>query len=61
MVFDNHPSYYWTIRRELSTWVNERWPAWREDRPDFLTDRLIFMIPNDMISREEKDKMLKLT
>lgn len=61
VAFESHPSYYKAIRHDLTKWVNERWPAWKEDRPDFLSDRLILMIPDDMIPREEKNKMLGLT
>ena len=57
-VFDHHPSYYRTIKPEASNWLRERWPVWKLDKPEFLTVKQISDIPDEIMSKEEKEEMI---
>ena len=58
-IFDHHPSYYEKIRPIAEAWVKERWPVWRAERPDYISAKAIMAIPDEIISREERESLVR--
>ena len=56
-VFDQHPSYYASIRDEVKTWVGENWERWSQEKPAWFTARVISTIPDDMIPTTALNKL----
>ena len=50
-----HPSYYENIRTEVKEWVQERWPVWINEEPDWFTDAVRESVPVDMIPENASD------
>ena len=57
-----HPSYYASIRGEVTGWVAENYHGWVEERPEWFTDRVQANIPIDMIPEDqEKEEVVVRT
>ena len=51
-IFGHHESYFASIREELKEWVEDNWTKWNDEKPDWLTTRVIGSIPDDIIPKE---------
>ena len=47
--FDQHPTYYGGMKEELKELLEENWEDWMQDRPEWLTDRVIADIPDEFL------------
>ena len=48
-IFGKHRSYYFNIEDDVKLWLRENWERWEEERPDWLTAKLISKIPADLL------------
>ncbi len=50
-VFRKHPSQYAAIKPEVAAWVRLNWEKWKYERPVWVNDDLLMLIPIDLIPR----------
>ena len=58
-LFTFHPSYYESIKPELQAYLAKNWKDWMANRPDWLTERLISLVPDELLPAEEVEKLNK--
>ena len=49
-----HPSYYKSIRDEVKQWAFDNYETWKEEKPEWFTERVKEKIPKDMIPESEE-------
>ena len=60
-VFKRHPSFYRSIADEIKCWVAANYrEVWLEEKPEWLTDRVLALIPKEMIPKEERGTIAKV-
>jgi len=60
-VFKRHPSFYRSIADEIKCWVAANYrEVWLEEKPEWLTDRVLALIPKEMIPKEEREAITKV-
>ena len=53
-ILKRHSSYYEPIRDDIKNWISMNWSRWSEEKPEWLTARLISCIPEDMIPKGDE-------
>ena len=57
-IFTVHKSYCAPVQKEIKAWMNEEYEVFDAEKPEWWTELLISMIPDDFIPKEEL-KLLK--
>ena len=60
LVFKRHSAYWFSIKDELRVWVAENYrDVWMAEKPEWFTDNVLRMIPEDFIPKEELKEIEK--
>ena len=57
-VFTNNKNQWKSIYEEVKQWVCQNWPRWMEEKPAWFDDKMISMIPQDMIPSSDDLKQI---